>query len=99
MNGKKTGGRKKGVPNKMTIDKLVAIEAGGELPLDYMLRVMRDPSVDHERRDDMAGKAARYCHAALSESKNQHTHGVTDKFAEFLAELARARIRIHDQRP
>jgi hypothetical protein len=30
----------------------------GELPLDYMLRVMRDPKVRVTRRDEMARSAA-----------------------------------------
>jgi len=36
-----------------------------EMPLDYMLRVMRDPVVDPARRDVMARSAAAYCHAQL----------------------------------
>lgn len=39
------------------------------MPLEYMLKVMRDPSVDVERRDRMAVVAAPYCHAKLSERK------------------------------
>ena len=60
------GGRKKGSLNKATIAKRLAqaeaalarqkeLEASGqatEMPLDYMLRVMRDPVVDPARRDD-----------------------------------------------
>ena len=37
----------------------------GEMPLEYMLRVMRDPTADPERRDFMAAKAAPYCHRQL----------------------------------
>jgi hypothetical protein len=42
--GKKTGGRQKGTPNKATSAAAIRAEiaASGELPLDYMLRVMRD---------------------------------------------------------
>jgi hypothetical protein len=36
-------------------------EAGGELPLQYMLAVMRDPNADQQRRDAMARAAARIC--------------------------------------
>ena len=36
-----------------------------EMPLDYMLRVMRDPVVDPARRDVMARSAAAYCHPQL----------------------------------
>jgi hypothetical protein len=34
----------------------------GDWPLDYMLRVMRDPTVPDARRDDMAKAAAPYIH-------------------------------------
>ena len=58
----KTGGRVKGKPNNATVIKrLSEAEASlkryegaqaSEMPLDYMLRVMRDPVVDPARRDD-----------------------------------------------
>ena len=57
----KTGGRKKGSRNKRTI----AIEKGveGALPLDFMLKVMRDPKKSIELRCEMAKAAAPYLHA------------------------------------
>ena len=71
----KTGGRVKGKPNNATVIKRLAeAEASlkryegaqaGEMPLDYMLRVMRDPVVDPARRDVMARSAAAYCHPQL----------------------------------
>jgi len=36
-------GRKKGSRNKRTLALQTEIAASGEIPLDYMLRVMRDP--------------------------------------------------------
>lgn len=63
--GAKTGGRKKGTPNVMTAAmKQDIAAAGGELPLDYMLRVMRDPEATFDRRDLMAKSAAPYLHSA-----------------------------------
>ena len=73
------GGRKKGSLNKATIAKRLAeaeaalarqkeLEASGqatEMPLDYMLRVMRDPVEDKATRGMMARAAAPYCHAQL----------------------------------
>jgi hypothetical protein len=47
--GERRGGRQKGTPNKRTAEMLAGIEAGGEMPLAYMLRVMRDESVAHGR--------------------------------------------------
>jgi hypothetical protein len=38
----------------------------GEVPLDFMLAVMRDPDADYKRRDAMAIAAAPYLHPKLS---------------------------------
>jgi hypothetical protein len=59
-------GRKKGVPNKLTAEVQAAIAETGETPRDYMLRVMRDETVDHARRDAMAKAVAPYCHPTLA---------------------------------
>jgi len=55
-------GRPKGARNRRTRAVLEAAEAGGEMPLDYMLTVMRDPKADGKRRDAMAIAAAPYLH-------------------------------------
>src|ERR1700736_707162 len=67
-NGKKTGGRKRGTPNKATTAAAIRAEvaASGEIPLDYMLRVMRDETADPARRDAMAKAAAPYVHPSLA---------------------------------
>lgn len=62
----KTGGRRKGTPNRATAAKASEIAASGETPLDYMLRVMRDPQQEHQRRDDMAKAVAPYVHPKLA---------------------------------
>lgn len=65
--GKRPGaGRPKGVPNKATKERQARIAEGGETPLDYMIRVMRDPTADKERRDKMAAAAAPYVHPRLA---------------------------------
>lgn len=66
MKGKKTGGRKKGVGNKLTEEIKREAIGSGITPLQYMLAVMRDPKAKQARRDDMAGKAAPYVHPKLS---------------------------------
>ena len=63
----KTGGRQKGTPNKSVAERLAAVEATGETPLDYMLRVMRDPTVEYDRRDRNANSAAPYVHPKLAQ--------------------------------
>lgn len=40
-----------------------ATDDNGELPVDYMLRVMRDPKATPSRRDIMAKSATPYVHA------------------------------------
>lgn len=68
-------GRPKGSLNKKTAEKIAEIAATGELPLDYMLRVMRDDQQPTERRDEMAKSAAPFVHPRLSnvESKSETT--------------------------
>lgn len=63
---RKGAGRKPGVPNKHTAESLAAIAASGETPKDYMLRIMRDPTVEHDRRDRMASAVAPYVHSRLN---------------------------------
>jgi hypothetical protein len=62
----KTGGRKKGVLNKVTAEREAEIAASGLTPLEYMLGVLRDPDVHSLRRDDMAKAAAPYVHSKLA---------------------------------
>jgi hypothetical protein len=77
--GRKTGGRKKGTPNKRTsvlAAKADAAVAGseGEMPLDYMMRVMRDPTTEPHRQDAMAKAAAPYLHPQLAAIHHRHTN-------------------------
>ena len=66
VESKKTGGRQKGTPNKANAARAAEIASTGETPLEYMIRVMRDRSVDHDRRDKMAASAAPYVHPKLA---------------------------------
>ena len=60
--GRKTGGRQRGTPNRATAEARVLAKALGDLPLDYMLKVMRSKKADQRRRDAMAIAAAPYLH-------------------------------------
>jgi hypothetical protein len=64
--GERRGGRAKGALNKKTVEQIKAIEAGGLMPLDFMLQVLRDPSLEYDIRLDAAGRAAPYCHARVA---------------------------------
>lgn len=58
----KTGGRKKGSPNRATVAKQAEIAASGLTPLDFMLAALRDEGRDFDTRMDAAKAAAPYCH-------------------------------------
>lgn len=64
--GIKTGGRKKGIPNKATAKREAAIAASGLTPLEYLLTVVRDPRASRAVRIDAAKSAAPYVHPKLS---------------------------------
>ena len=68
-------GRPRGSRNKRTRALLEAAQTGGEMPLDYMLGVMRDPSAAEKRRDEMAKAAAPYVHAKLSSIEHSPPQG------------------------
>jgi hypothetical protein len=62
----KTGGRKKGTPNKKTKLLQEIIAASGVTPLDYMLGVLRDENATATERMDAAKAAAPSVHARLA---------------------------------
>lgn len=65
--GKRPGaGRKPGSRNKKSAALIEAVEQSGETPLQFMLRVMRDPRKPWDDRMEMAKAAAPYIHAKLS---------------------------------
>lgn len=74
--GKRPGaGRKKGTPNKASAARQERIAAGGETPLDYMLRVMRNRKASDARRDEMAKAAAPYVHPKLASMQHSGPNG------------------------
>jgi hypothetical protein len=67
--GHKTGGRRKGVQNKRTLERRADMDellAAGISPLEYMLRMVRDERADPAMRLEAARTAAPYCHPRLS---------------------------------
>jgi hypothetical protein len=59
-------GRPRGSLNKRTQTLLEAAEAGGEMPLDFLLRLMRDPRAPIARRLEAAKAVAPFLHPKLS---------------------------------
>lgn len=64
--GERRGGRQKGTPNKKTAEIVAAAEASGEMPREFLLRIMRDNDKDLETRLHAAKAAAPYYHPHLS---------------------------------
>ena len=67
--GIKTGGRQKGTRNRATTARQAEIAASGETPLEFMLRVMRDTTMDWSQRADMAKAVAPYIHPKLASTE------------------------------
>ena len=65
-NGKKTGGRRKGTPNRATAARAEEIAKSGLTPLDFMLQKMRDLKAEDAVRLDAAKSAAPYVHPRLA---------------------------------
>jgi hypothetical protein len=59
-------GRPRGSLNKRTQTLLEAAKAGGDMPLDFLLRLMRDPHSPMARRIEAAKAAAPFLHPKLS---------------------------------
>jgi len=92
-------GRPKGAKTKLTEQAI--LKAGeGLLPLDYMLSLLRDESLDTAQRFEAAKAAAPYVHARLSQVDSTVTHKrdvaelTTAELDELLAaELASGKAR------
>lgn len=63
---RKNAGRPKGALSKFTKEALAKAKASGILPLDYMLKVMRNSNATRDRRDWAAAAAAPYLHPKLA---------------------------------
>jgi hypothetical protein len=72
-------GRKQGGANKATKEAIEAAAATGEMPLDYLLSVMRDVGADEAKRIDCAKAAAPYLHAkrAPGDAQGEDAGGIT----------------------
>jgi hypothetical protein len=71
--GERRGGRRRGTPNKATALKNAAICAAASgansLPLDFILRLMRDPNLPADLRVDMAKSAAPFVHTRRKDQR------------------------------
>lgn len=88
----KTGGRTKGTKNKASRAKERAIAASGLTPLEYMLKVMRNPKAPDDRRDEMAKAAAPYVHPKLAAMQHTGRDGGPIQYSNLTEEQIDARI-------
>jgi hypothetical protein len=72
MNGLKTGGRRRGTPNRATAARQAEIATSGLTPLDYLLAVMRGENLGLEMRLEAAKAAAPYVHPKLAAIDTTH---------------------------
>lgn len=68
-------GRRAGIPNKKTAEKIAALEKSGLMPLDYLLSVMRDTANTQDVRLYAAKNAAPYCHPKLAQIEHTGKNG------------------------
>lgn len=65
--GKRLGaGRKKGTPNKSSRARQEQAAAGGIMPVDFLLTLMRDRTLPNSTRMEAAVKVAPYIHPRLA---------------------------------
>lgn len=68
--GKRPGaGRPRGSANRRTREIADRAAEAGMTPLEYMLAVVRDETIDPARRDEMAKAAAPYMHPRLGSNQ------------------------------
>jgi hypothetical protein len=86
-------GRPRGSRNKRSLANIEGAQAGGQLPLDFLLSVMRDSRQSIERRLEAAKAAAPYVHPKLASIENpgpQDKPPVTGITVEFVVPKRRA---------
>lgn len=80
-------GRPAGSRNKISKTQIqVALENGDQMPLDYMLTIMRDESLPMPIRFEAAKAAAPFCHSKLASV--QHTGALSVSHEEALKALS-----------
>lgn len=75
-------GRKPGVANKASIERQAEVAASGLTPLEYMLGILRDETLDEEFRFEAAKAAAPYVHPKLAAVEHSGSLDVTTQTKE-----------------
>lgn len=84
-------GRKKGKPGKKQRALVEKAESGGQMPVEYLLEVMRDPTNDQKDRMEAAKSAAPYLHARLAAVEVTGKDGGPIQTEEVLSDFELAR--------
>lgn len=87
VKGVRNGGRAPRTRNKATQAQIDWVEATGETPLQFMIRVMRDPAEDMSIRLSAAKDAAPYVHQKLAQKVDIKTVNLTMSDDELRREL------------
>jgi hypothetical protein len=95
--GERRGGREKGTLNKRTQEQIAAVVSSGISPLEYLVGVMRDESVDPAIRLDAAAKAAPYVHPRLAATTIDLSPRPSRPLVEMTDEELIERIRESDE--
>ena len=73
---KKAGGRKKGTPNKASVEREAEIAKSGKTPLQFLIDRMRNTKAKMVERIECAKAAAPYVHPKLATTTMQHEGGI-----------------------
>ena len=95
--GKRAGaGRPPGTPNKRTTE-LFAKLSEGEMPLEYLLRRMRDKSLEDNIRTQCAIAAAPYIHPRLAATEVTGKNGGAIEVKHSNRDVARAILGVLEE--
>jgi len=78
--GSKTGGRKKGTPNKATAKREAEIAKSGKTPLQFLLDRMRNSKADMAERIECAKAAALFRWDRMTENLSERDVAAVDDF-------------------
>ena len=96
--GRKTGGRKKGTRNKKTQALLDRAYKGGIMPVEFMLKVMRDrKGYTPAERMDAAKAVAPYLRPRLSSVDQRTSLQMEDDLTKLMREISEEGRRIDDK--
>ena len=92
----KSGGRRKGTPNRATKAKAAKIAESGLTPLDYMLSVLRNEKAPSEDRMEAAKSAAPYVHPKLAAMTHAHSGALGVYDATKLSSLSDEELKLFE---